>query len=80
MDRRCPLCKEWNTYHEEVVATGRSEGLLTISKPKKQPELLSQIKGQIPIHVLKQGYQNLTGFSEEALFRVPSCCLVESPV
>lgn len=41
---RCPSCKEWNTYHEEIVTTGRSEGVLTISQVKKQPELLSQIK------------------------------------
>ena len=41
---RCPSCKEWNTYHEEIVTTGRSEGVLTISQVKKQPELLSQIR------------------------------------
>lgn len=42
---RCPACKEWNTYHEEIVtpASGR-ETILIHSTGKKNPRLLDNIE------------------------------------
>ncbi len=43
---RCPSCKEWNTYHEEVIAPAPSSRDLSLrnSFDKKKPELLDNIK------------------------------------
>jgi DNA repair protein RadA/Sms len=42
---RCPSCKEWNTYHEEIIAPVASrEGAFVINQEKKKPELLDNIK------------------------------------
>ena len=42
---RCPSCKEWNTYHEEIIAPASSrESSFKIDKEKKKPELLDNIK------------------------------------
>jgi DNA repair protein RadA/Sms len=42
---RCPSCKEWNTYHEEIVvpASSRETSFLT-NREKRRPELLDNIK------------------------------------
>jgi len=42
---RCPSCKEWNTYHEEVIvpASARSSSFIT-GQVKRKPELLDDIK------------------------------------
>ncbi|MFZ0281657.1 MAG: DNA repair protein RadA [Bacteroidales bacterium] len=42
---RCPSCKEWNTYHEEIIAPATSaRGQAFISdREKRKPELLHNI-------------------------------------
>ena len=41
---RCPSCKEWNTYHEEIVTPlSASAPIFTDHYEKKKPELLSEI-------------------------------------
>jgi DNA repair protein RadA/Sms len=41
---RCPSCKEWNTYHEEIVSPAVSHDLSFIKdKSDKKPELLDTI-------------------------------------
>ncbi len=42
---RCPSCKEWNTYHEEIIspATPR-DGIMPFQVEKKKPELLENIR------------------------------------
>jgi DNA repair protein RadA/Sms len=42
---RCPSCKEWNTYHEEIIAPASSRGSSFVSdQVKRKPELLDNIK------------------------------------
>ena len=42
---RCPSCKEWNTYHEEIVVPSSSrETSFLASQEKRKPELLDNIK------------------------------------
>jgi DNA repair protein RadA/Sms len=42
---RCPSCKEWNTYQEEIIAaTPVREVSYIAGKEKKNPELLENIK------------------------------------
>ncbi len=42
---RCPSCKEWNTYHEEIIAISSSqEKAFVVSREKRKPELLDSIK------------------------------------
>lgn len=40
---RCPSCREWNTYHEEIIAPA-SSGRHLLSGEKRKPELLDNIK------------------------------------
>jgi len=41
---RCPSCKEWNTYHEEIIAPASSrENIFPRSVEKRKPELLNNI-------------------------------------
>jgi DNA repair protein RadA/Sms len=41
---RCPSCKEWNTYHEEIIAqTTARESAFVIDREKRKPELLDSI-------------------------------------
>ena len=41
---RCPSCKEWNTYHEEIVAPASSNERAFLSgQEKRKPELLDNI-------------------------------------
>lgn len=40
---RCPSCREWNTYHEEIIAPA-SSGSRPGSTEKRKPELLDNIK------------------------------------
>lgn len=42
---RCPSCKEWNTYHEEIIvpASSRDNSFLA-NQEKRKPELLDNIK------------------------------------
>jgi DNA repair protein RadA/Sms len=42
---RCPSCKEWNTYHEEIITPASSRKLsFTTEVEKSKPELLDNIK------------------------------------
>ncbi len=42
---RCPSCKEWNTYHEEIITPASSKNLSFVADLKKsKPELLDNIK------------------------------------
>jgi len=42
---RCPSCKEWNTYHEEIIAPASPRGSSFIAQQeKRKPELLDNIK------------------------------------
>ncbi len=42
---RCPSCKEWNTYHEEIIVSSAShDPLLASVREKRKPELLDSIK------------------------------------
>ncbi len=42
---RCPSCKEWNTYHEEIITPSQSAGQSLYSdRDKRKPELLENIK------------------------------------
>ena len=44
---RCPSCKEWNTYHEEIIAPASSRASSFISEQaKRKPELLDSIKSE----------------------------------
>jgi DNA repair protein RadA/Sms len=55
---RCPSCKEWNTYHEEIVAPSTQHASSFILKQdKRKPELLDSI------NVDEQNRQK-TGISE----------------
>ena len=41
---RCPSCKEWNTYHEEIIAASASRNTSYLSGlEKRKPELLDSI-------------------------------------
>ena len=41
---KCPACKEWNTYHEEIIApVSTHERSYFQGKEKKKPELLSNV-------------------------------------
>ncbi len=41
---RCPSCKEWNTYHEEIIsASPTHESTFSLHKEKRKPELLDSI-------------------------------------
>ena len=55
---RCPSCKEWNTYHEEIVAPASShEKAFVLNQEKRKPELLDSIEAD------EHGRQK-TGISE----------------
>jgi DNA repair protein RadA/Sms len=42
---RCPSCKEWNTYHEEIIATSSPrESSYFSGLEKRRPELLDNIR------------------------------------
>jgi len=42
---RCPSCKEWNTYHEEIIAAASPrESIYASGREKRKPELLDEIK------------------------------------
>jgi DNA repair protein RadA/Sms len=41
---RCPSCKEWNTYHEEIISKSASHEISFLSgREKRKPELLDNI-------------------------------------
>jgi DNA repair protein RadA/Sms len=41
---RCPACKEWNTYHEEIIVPASSRDASFLStQEKRKPELLDNI-------------------------------------
>lgn len=41
---KCPACKEWNTYHEEIIApVSTLDRTLLSGKEKKKPELLGNV-------------------------------------
>jgi DNA repair protein RadA/Sms len=42
---RCPSCKEWNTYHEEIIASSSAHEINPIlRRERKKPELLDEIE------------------------------------
>ena len=42
---RCPSCKEWNSYHEEIIAASNSrDTAFIITREKRKPQLLDNIK------------------------------------
>jgi DNA repair protein RadA/Sms len=42
---RCPSCKEWNTYHEEIIVPASSRETSFLAKQeKRRPELLDNIE------------------------------------
>jgi DNA repair protein RadA/Sms len=42
---RCPSCKEWNTYHEEIIAPVSPRAYsFTADREKRKPELLDSIE------------------------------------
>jgi len=42
---RCPSCKEWNTYHEEIIVPASARDLpISGIREKRKPELLADIK------------------------------------
>jgi DNA repair protein RadA/Sms len=42
---KCPSCKEWNTYHEEIIAPASAHASSFLSgNEKRKPELLDNIK------------------------------------
>lgn len=53
---RCPACKEWNTYHEEIVVPS-SPGLPHLNQNKRKPELLDSI-------TTNEHHRQKTGISE----------------
>lgn len=56
---RCPSCKEWNTYHEEIIAqTSVRETNYITSREKRRPELLNEIKSD-EHHRQKTGVEEL---------------------
>jgi DNA repair protein RadA/Sms len=41
---RCPSCKEWNTYHEEIIApASQRESAFVLSQERRKPELLNNV-------------------------------------
>jgi DNA repair protein RadA/Sms len=40
---RCPSCKEWNTYHEEIISSSPSSMPVLSEREKRKPELLDSI-------------------------------------
>lgn len=55
---RCPSCKEWNTYHEEIIAPASSRSLsFAANQEKSKPELLDSIKAD-------ENNRHKTGISE----------------
>jgi DNA repair protein RadA/Sms len=55
---RCPSCKEWNSYHEEIITPASSrETSFVMNQEKRKPELLDSIKSD------EHGRQK-TGISE----------------
>ena len=55
---RCPSCKEWNTYHEEIITPASSSAPSFSDKyEKKKPELLTEIDAD-------ENSRILTGLSE----------------
>lgn len=41
---RCPSCKEWNTYHEEIIPASQNGSGFVLNQEKRKPELLDSIK------------------------------------
>ncbi len=42
---RCPSCKEWNSYHEEIISGSNSrETSFVVTQEKRKPEQLDSIK------------------------------------
>lgn len=41
---KCPSCKEWNTYHEEIISPSASGRGIALNSEKRKPELLDNIR------------------------------------
>ncbi len=55
---RCPSCKEWNTYHEEIIAQATLRETAFVSdREKRKPELLDNIAAD-------EHYRQKTGIAE----------------
>jgi DNA repair protein RadA/Sms len=54
---RCPSCKEWNTYHEEIITTSLQRDSSLVSRGKRKPELLNSIE-------INEQSRKKTGISE----------------
>ena len=55
---KCPACKEWNSYQEEVIGPVSSPGKTFLAgKEKKKPELLINVRSD-------EQNRQLTGISE----------------
>ena len=55
---RCPSCKEWNTYHEEIIASSSAhETTLLSGREKRKPELLDEVSSD-------ERHRQKTGISE----------------
>lgn len=55
---KCPSCKEWNTYHEELIVSSSSpQSSFSFNQEKRKPELLDSINAD------EKGRQK-TGISE----------------
>lgn len=54
---KCPYCKEWNTYQEEVIAVGQREKSTASISHSQKPVLLENVAS-------KEGIRNKSGISE----------------
>jgi len=55
---KCPACKEWNTYHEEIIVPVKQlDRTLFAGKERKKPELLSDVRSD-------EQNRQLTGINE----------------
>jgi DNA repair protein RadA/Sms len=42
---KCPACKEWNTYHEEIITQSKARGdSSSLSLERRKPELLDNVR------------------------------------
>jgi DNA repair protein RadA/Sms len=55
---KCPACKEWNTYHEEVISQSSTrESTSAFTRERRKPELLDNVRSD-------EHYRQKTGISE----------------
>ncbi|NSW95199.1 MAG: DNA repair protein RadA, partial [Bacteroidales bacterium] len=54
---KCPSCKEWNTYQEEIISVGQREKSAISISQRQKPVLLENVAS-------KEGTRNKSGISE----------------